>query len=80
LRTHFNPKGLMNRIMYELGVARQAELLRFSRGFPGVDHPLLPIDREIGSRATVNRPLGRRQRGPLINRFGMSLNGRIKEQ
>lgn len=30
----------MNRIMYELGVARHVELLRFTSGFPGVDHLL----------------------------------------
>jgi hypothetical protein len=34
----------MNRIVYELGVARQAELLRFTSGFPGVD-PLSATER-----------------------------------
>jgi hypothetical protein len=34
----------MNRIMCELGVARQAELLRFTSRFLGVDH-LLVVDR-----------------------------------
>jgi signal transduction histidine kinase len=41
----------MNRIMYELGVARQAELLRFTSGFPGVDHLL------AAERARVAREL-----------------------
>ena len=41
----------MNCVMYELDVARQAELLRFTSGFPVVDH--LPA----AERARIAREL-----------------------
>jgi signal transduction histidine kinase len=39
-RVHFNLESLVNRIAYELGVARQGELRRFTSGFPDVDRQL----------------------------------------